>query len=173
MRPLAAAVLVLPLSAVAAQPAPVKPLARYEVGFMIDMIDHHAMAVEMAEICLEEAFHTDLREMCEDIAAAQTAEIEEMQAWLSDWYDVSYAPDMKRGDERVLDRLASTDGAEFEVMFMEMMIRHHRRAIREGEQCVDRAWHDPLEAMCEDIVATQTAEIETLETWLCGWYDRC
>lgn len=157
----------------ALEPAPTNAAARFEVRFMTNMIDHHMMAVMMAETCVAEAEHADLRTMCEDIIEAQMAEIEEMQRWLADWYGVGHEPQMTPGMERQIDRLAALEGADFEIAFMEEMIRHHRKAVREGEHCVDRAHHSELIVMCEDIVATQTAEIAQMEAWLCDWYGEC
>lgn len=44
------------------------------------MIDHHHMAVETSEICLAKAVHAELRQMCEQIIAAQSREIEQLQS---------------------------------------------------------------------------------------------
>lgn len=159
--------------AAAEAPAPAQETARFEVDFLMDMIDHHAMAVEMADLCIAKAVHADLRSMCEDIKASQTQEIETMQSWLQDWYDVAHEPEMKPGDMRQMERLASLSGAEFEIEFMEMMTKHHRKAVREGERCVREAFHPELVALCEDIIATQSAEIAMMEQWLCEWYGRC
>ena len=67
----------------------------------------------------------------------------------------------------------SLSGAEFEIAFMEMMIKHHEAAIREGERCLDRAYHAELRSLCEDIIETQSAEIAQMQTWLCEWYGIC
>lgn len=55
--------------------APERSAARFEIGFMTDMIDHHMMAIEMATICLDEAVHDELRQLCEEIIATQSAGI--------------------------------------------------------------------------------------------------
>ena len=157
----------------ASTPASTQSAQNFEVKFMTGMIDHHQMAIEMAEICLQKATHEELKAMCRNIIAAQSAEIEEMQSWLQDWYGISYEPMMKRGDEQMLERLSSMSGAEFEIMFMEMMIMHHERAIKEAQQCLAKAWHPDLRQLCEDIIAAQSAEIAQLRTWLCQWYGRC
>jgi len=159
--------------AAADEPAPDRATARFEVDFLVGMIDHHAMAVEMADICLDKAVHEDLRAMCESIKTSQSRQIEEMQSWLADWYGVTHEPEMKPGDMRQMERLASLSGAEFEIEFMESMIKHHRKAIREGETCLREAYHDDLIGLCENIIATQSAEIAQMQQWLCQWYDRC
>jgi uncharacterized protein (DUF305 family) len=80
---------------------------------------------------------------------------------------------MKPGDQKMLDRLASLSGAEFEIAFMEMMIKHHEKAIKEARHCLAKAAHPELREMCEDIIATQSAEIAQMEAWLCQWYGEC
>lgn len=158
---------------IASAPAPSPSARNFEIRFMTGMIDHHQMAIEMAEICLAKAVHEELRSMCQNIIAAQSAEIEQMQSWLRDWYGMTYEPMMKPGDQKMLERLALLSGAEFEVAFMEMMIKHHEGAIKEARQCLDKAAHAELRELCQNIIATQSAEIQQLQTWLCQWYDRC
>lgn len=154
-------------------PAPDRSTARYEVDFMTGMIDHHAMAVEMAEMCVEKAIHEELRTLCQDIIATQTQEIQQMQSWLQQWYGITYSPEMKPGDMRMMEKLAALSGAEFEIEFMQMMIKHHVKAIREASKCVDRVFHEDLHDLCENIIVTQAAEIEQMRTWLCEWYGIC
>ena len=33
--------------------------------------------------------------------------------------------------------------------------------------------HEELRELCENIIATQTAEIELMQSWLCHWYGIC
>lgn len=163
-----------PLTSVrSAAPAPSRSAATYEQKFMMNMIDHHQMAVEMAEICLDKAVHEELRDLCASIIAVQSAEIRRMQRWLQDWYGISYTPQMSRSGEKDLQRLSTLDGADFEIAFMEMMIMHHEAAIEEGQRCVERAEHQQLIELCQNIVTSQTAEIQQMEEWLCEWYGRC
>lgn len=152
-------------------PAPDKATAKFEVRFMTNMIDHHAMAIMMAEMCTEKAIHEDLRTMCEEIIATQSQEMQMMQGWLQDWYGITYEPEMKMtGSMRKLHELS---GAEFEIAFMKMMIKHHRQAIKEGEMCLDKAYHSELKGLCQNIIETQSAEIRQMQTWLCEWYGIC
>ena len=65
---------------------------RAEIRFLQGMIDHHQMALDMALDCLERASTDEVRTICEAVIAAQTPEIEQMQAWLLEWYNIAYAP---------------------------------------------------------------------------------
>jgi uncharacterized protein (DUF305 family) len=48
-----------------------------------------------------------------------------MQARLQNWYGITHDPRMKPGDMKMMERMLALTGQEFEVTFMEMMIRHH------------------------------------------------
>ena len=159
--------------AVADAPAPDKSTGKFEIKFMEGMIDHHMMAVMEAELCLEKAVHEELRQMCENIIATQSEEMMMMQMWLQDWYGISYEPKMTTGMMRQIEKLAELDGAEFEIEFMESMIKHHLGAIKEGEKSLDRAYHPELLHLCQNIIDTQMMEIEMMQGWLCEWYGIC
>jgi uncharacterized protein (DUF305 family) len=151
--------------------APDKKTAKYEIDFMTGMIDHHAMAVMMAEMCVAKATHEELRTLCQNIITTQTQEIQMMQSWLQSWYGISYEPRVKDGGQ--MEKLSSLYGAEFEIEFMRMMIRHHLGAIKEASACVERVYHEELRTLCENIITAQAAEIEQMRTWLCRWYGVC
>ena len=145
----------------------------YEIKFMQGMIDHHMMAVMMSEMCLQKAVHEELRALCSEIIAAQRTEIMEMQSWLQSWYGITYEPEMKPGDQQMMDRMAAMSSAEFEAEYMERMIRHHAKAVKEGEHCLDKAYHAELKTLCATIIATQREDIEIMQAWLCAWYGIC
>ena len=54
--------------------------------FLRMMIPHHQLAIDMAEDALTNAQHAELKELAREIIADQSAEIEEMEGYLRDWY---------------------------------------------------------------------------------------
>lgn len=170
---LVAAFAIVPIGVKADAPAPSPAQARYEVKFMTDMIDHHQMAVMMAELCLDRAVHGELQMLCEEMKTAQMEEIELMQGWLLDWYGIAYEPHMPRGHHQTMEHMAELAGEEFEIEFMERMIRHHAGAVREGMRCMDRAYHEELLTLCHHMVEMQLQEIDLMQTWLCEWFKIC
>lgn len=160
-------------AAVASGPAPSRAAAVFEVRFMTSMIDHHFMAVQMARLCEQKAAHPQLEELCEGIQGSQAQQIQQMQTWLRQWYGVTYRPRMKPGDMKRMQWLASLSGAEFEIAFMQQMIKHHETAVREGRHCLGKAYHRNLLGLCHNIVVTQTEEIARMRDWLCRWYGLC
>lgn len=155
--------------ALAAGPAPDTATAKFEVRFMEGMMEHHMMAVKMAEMCLEQAVHPELASMCEDIIVTQEAEMKQMHEWLMEWYGIEHEmPEMKMTGE--MKHLMSLEGTDFEETFLKTMIRHHWGAIVEARQAVERSYHPELREMGEDIIAAQSQEIEQMRTWLREWY---
>ena len=151
-------------------PAPDKQTAKFEIKFMEGMMDHHAMAVMMAEMCTMQAVHPELIALCQNIIASQSAEIEVMQTWLQDWYGISYEPKMHMGE---MEGHMNMDPAQFERWFMKRMISHHAKAIKEAEDCLEEAYHGELISLCQNMIVMQTQEINMMQAWLCEWYGVC
>jgi len=170
---LAAMLLLLAGSALASAPAPDRSTALFEIDFMEDMIDHHAMAVQMATLCESRAVHEELRSLCTQIRESQSQEIALMQGWLQAWYNDPYQPETTNGSMREMEKLASLPAPDFEIAFMEMMIKHHSKAIKAASTCLEKAYHPELVSLCQDIIETQSREIVQMRAWLCQWYGVC
>lgn len=65
---------------------------RAEVRFLVGMIDHHQMALDMAHHCLMVASSESLLQLCQNILDKQQREINEMRGWLLIWYGLDYHP---------------------------------------------------------------------------------
>lgn len=159
-----AALLLAALATPVAASAPASDPAtqRFEIRFMEKTIEHHLMGVMMADMCIEQA--TDppptadetLVDLCAQIAAAQAAQAETPQTWLSEWYGIDFDPRLSGGG---MNRLERATGEEFDVMVSETFIDHHLRQIRMSDDCLARAEHPELLSMCEQMIASQAAEI--------------
>jgi uncharacterized protein (DUF305 family) len=164
---------------------------RAEVRFMQGMIDHHQMALDMAAHCLDHAVTDAVRALCSAIIAAQTPEIEQMQAWLLAWYDNRYQPVSMRasfgdaadaghaghgghGDHGapasdppmtmgMMAGLTRLQGVAYDIAWLEAMIDHHDDAIHMSERLLRRVQHDELRDLAVRIIAAQSAEIAQME----------
>jgi uncharacterized protein (DUF305 family) len=59
----------------------------FDQAFLSQMIIHHEGAVAMAEAALENAKHSELKNMANEIISAQTKEIEQMRKWQKIWHN--------------------------------------------------------------------------------------
>jgi uncharacterized protein (DUF305 family) len=168
-----------PLSAArggGAQGAPAdaeQPRAGMEINYMEFTIDHHAMGIMMAQMCVEKAIHQELRELCQRSIETQARELALLQTWLQEWYGVTYEPQSTGGEQQMMEQMAVLSGAEFEIEFMEMFSRHHHQIVQRSRPVAGQAVHEELAQVAASIVEAQTRDIQLMLTWLCDWYDIC
>ena len=65
-----------------------------------------------------------------------------------------------------LSQLTGATGAEFDRMFLEMMIVHHQGAVRMAETELADGANPDAKALAESIKTSQTAEIATMQQLL-------
>lgn len=148
-----------------------------DVEFAKGMIPHHAQAIEMAEMALEQAESPDVKALAGEIQAAQQPEIDMLTEWLESWGEEvpSMSGGMDDGDmgggggmmaEEDMASLESASGAEFDQMFLEMMIEHHTGAIEMAKTEQQDGENPDAIALAEKIEADQTAELAQMEDLL-------
>lgn len=155
-----------------------------DINFVRGMIPHHRGALEMAQVAVDRAEDPRVRELAGRIEAAQDPEIETMMSWLEEWgeplpeetdsgmggmgdgsMDVD-GMDMKGMSGEDMAALETSSGPGFDRMWLEMMIVHHRGAVAMSETEIAEGSNPDALALAEEIVASQAAEIEEMETLL-------
>lgn len=58
----------------------------FDQAFIEQMTIHHQGAIQMAEMALRSAGHTEIKQLAGDIISAQNTEIQQMQEWQVSWY---------------------------------------------------------------------------------------
>lgn len=160
-----------------------------DVDFASDMIQHHAQALEMVDLTLGRDLSPETAALTEEIRAAQAPEIERMADWLEDWgqpvpatsrdHANAHADEHGGSDGAAMDAdmpgmmsaeemsaLESAPDAEFEDLWLQMMVEHHQGAVEMAETEVDEGKHAKAVALAEDIVAAQEQEIATMQDLL-------
>ena len=138
-----------------------------ELMFAQMMIPHHEQAVTMSELALENTTNQDVIALATAIRDAQGPEIKQMQGWLDGKSD-SHMHDMEMGGmltEAELKELASLKDAAFDQMFLTAMIAHHEGAIEMASMIKDSTKSE-VKTLYENIVTSQSAEIETMKALL-------
>ena len=150
-----------------------------DVRFMQGMISHHAQALEMTALLASRTEREVMRELGKRIELSQADEIRMMQEWLRargqevTAVDAHHAqgaelmPGMLTADE--MSRLGQARGHEFDQMFLELMIKHHRGALTMVEELLAQpgaAQDSQLFSFTSDITADQTMEIDRMDLML-------
>ncbi len=145
-----------------------------DVTFAQLMIPHHSQAVEMARLAGDRAQDPEVKELATRIEGAQEPEIEQMQGWLEAWGEDPEArvmDGMKHGGagmmtDEDMSQLEAATGAEFDAMFLEMMILHHNGAVEMAEtELAEGQFPEALE-LASAIEVAQEAEIGEMQQLL-------
>lgn len=154
-----------------------------DVTFAQQMIPHHEQAIEMAQMAQGRASNGEVLELAENIESAQGPEIDTLQGWLQAWGEDAPSGEMDgmdHGDmgddsggamsgvmdEEEMNDLMAASGAEWDRMFLEMMIEHHQGAIEMAQVEVDQGENPDAVAMARKIISDQQAEITQMQQLL-------
>lgn len=151
-----------------------------EVGFARDMMTHHAQAVDMATLIRDRTNDKDLRQLALDIMLTQQAQIGQMQGWLTVWgYPIARtAPSMLwmgmpvagimpgMATTEQLNQLRSLQGRDAEVLFLQLMINHHRSGVEMAETAVTLASMPEVRDLAQSMIDGQKSEIDLMQALL-------
>ena len=154
-----------------------------DVQFATDMIQHHAQALAMVDLTRGRPLDPEVKRLAEDIRAAQGPEIETMVGWLTEWgeevpdtmRDHSHAghdmgdmdddmPGMMTSEE--MAALEGASDAEFQDLWLQMMIEHHEGAVAMAKEELAGGRHPQAKTMAQAIIDGQTAEIAQMRKLL-------
>ena len=149
-----------------------------DIAFAQNMIPHHEQALEMSALALATEASPEVTALAKEIQAAQDPEIVLMRKWLRDW-DAEELPhsggpgDESDGHEHEMAGMATGEqllalseatGAEFDALWLELMVAHHEGAIEMAEQVIETTDDLEVQALAEAIIAGQAAEIDRMRT---------
>ena len=77
---------------------------------------------------------------------------------------------MQHAMEEMMFGFRGKTGEEYEEAFLRGMIVHHIGAIEMAEGLLEHTDRPELVGMAEDIIETQSSEVETMKGWLAAWF---
>ena len=137
-----------------------------DIMFAEMMIPHHEQAIEMSEIALLNTSNPEVLQIAQEIKDAQSPEIELMRSWAG--VNVSlHAGHMMEGmlSKGELSDLREATGRDFDVLFLQGMIKHHEGAIAIAQD-VATSKNKDVANLSASISAAQVLEIATMKELL-------
>ncbi|WP_335991677.1 DUF305 domain-containing protein [Glycomyces sp. MUSA5-2] len=140
-----------------------------DVSFLQMMIPHHEQAVAMSDLAAAQAEDPEVVALAAQIAAAQQPEIDEMTGLLDEWgqsAEMEGHDGMSMGGmatDAQMTELEAARGADFDRLFVDLMIAHHQGAVDMAEEEQAEGQNAEAVALADAIITAQTTEIETLE----------
>jgi uncharacterized protein (DUF305 family) len=158
-----------------------------EAGFVRDMSVHHAQAVEMGMLAYQRATNAEVRHEGYDIALTQQSQIGTMKSWLDKWHvsrasskppmawmpggEKAMAPDGRMpgmASHEELTKLNTVTGKDFDILFCQLMIRHHLGGIHMAETIVKASDNADVRSLAESMMSGQQTEITIFNNLLTG-----
>jgi uncharacterized protein (DUF305 family) len=143
--------------------------ATSEFAYLAEMVAHHEEAVAAASE-LERSDRPQLRAFGRSVVSTQSRQIDQMRAWLEEWYpgrstDVEYDPMMRD--------LSGLSGDELDRAFLQDMVGHHMMAVMMSQHLLLRgvAEHAEVADLARTIRDEQHREIFVMQSWLREWFD--
>jgi uncharacterized protein (DUF305 family) len=157
-----------------------------DAGFARDMSTHHSQAVLMAQKVQVGSTDSAVRLLAFDIETGQLGQIGQMRGWLQTWgltpqstlVQMSWLGDdahMHMGADGLmpgmattaeLDRLSTLTGRAQDVLFLQLMIRHHKGGLDMAQYGAAHASEPYVRDLASKIVNAQRAEVVTMEQML-------
>lgn len=162
-----------------------------DAGFLRDMQAHHAQAVEMSMLVRDRTNNPEVRAIAYDITTAQSQQMGVMYGWLQLWGFPQHGEPMTWMHENEsaahhahdapaeaptdmagmatpeqMGALAQATGASADRLYLELMIAHHEGGIHMAEAATSTASHPRVTALANQMIESQTVEIETMSQML-------
>lgn len=149
-----------------------------DVMFNQMMIPHHEQAIEMAELVSSRTDNDQIRSLALQIKNAQQPEIDQMAARLRSWGAGDGVDDDHTGhsmgsgamggmmSENEMEAMEKTRGAQFDSLWLEGMIAHHRGAIAMANDELASGINPESRELATEIKNSQQAEITQMTALL-------
>jgi uncharacterized protein (DUF305 family) len=148
-----------------------------DVTFVRDMIVHHGQAVEMADLAPDRAGDDHVRGLADRIADTQRPEIDMLNRWL-ELHDLPKVDPAGHGAAHAgmpgmatpeqVDRLRRARGADFDRLFLTLMVTHHEGALTMVETIRRGGVAVRVQEIADDVAVTQSDEIHRMRGMLRG-----
>ena len=160
-----------------------------DIGFAQDMIVHHQQAVLMAAYTRENAGSDEVRALAAAIDSAQQREVGQLTGWLQSWGEpvasdrvpMSWMTDEMSGhmshDVRAgsmpgmaspaeMDKLVNLTGKQLDVMFLQLMTRHHEGGLPMAKDAASHARTAYVRNTARTMIRDQQREIDQMQQLL-------
>ncbi|ATL70516.1 DUF305 domain-containing protein [Nocardia terpenica] len=142
-----------------------------DVTFLQMMYPHHAQAVEMAKLVPARSQNQQLIGLAARVEQAQAPEMQKFADLLHSFGKPAPAPTMGHDMPGIMShddmtKLAASSGPDFDRMWMQMMIAHHRGAIDMSNTELASGTNPDTRSLAQAIITAQQAEIQQMQGML-------
>ncbi len=158
--------------------------AEYDLRFIDAMRLHHQGAVDMAQEALAKSQRLEIKQLAQEIIAAQKREIEQMNQWQKAWYpqasgtpiawqttmNHSMAMTKQQMQSMMMSMNLGEADADFDLRFIDAMIPHHEGALVMAKDALSKSQRSQIIDLAQNILTSQQQEIDQMKAWRKAWY---
>ena len=143
----------------------------FDQSFIDAMVPHHESAIEMAKAAKAAGLSEPvLVDIADAIVETQRDEIDKMLEWRMEWFGVgAVAPGGADALGMSTEEMGMQHGGmdfetaqDVDAAFAAAMIDHHDGAVAMARLAIERAEHEKILALADDVITTQKTEIEQM-----------
>ncbi|MGM1059523.1 DUF305 domain-containing protein [Saccharothrix sp. Mg75] len=147
-----------------------------DLAYVAKMIVHHRQALDMAALAPGRARDETVKGLASRIHDTQGPEIGAMEQWRDQYAEnapahghggslpeVDHASMPGMATDAQLAALAAATGADFDRLFLQLMIAHHEGALQMAVDLLSTGSDVRVEEMANDVVASQSDEIARMK----------
>ncbi|WP_203979415.1 DUF305 domain-containing protein [Planotetraspora silvatica] len=154
-----------------AGPSPSASFDDADVMFTQMMIVHHQQAVDMADLATTRASATEVKELAAAIKDEQQSQMKTMRGMLAGWGRAATPSRMAEQmpglvPQTEMDELAAAEGPQFDRLFLQHMIAHHKGAIEMARTELAQGADEQAKKLADAIVANQRPQINQMQSIL-------
>lgn len=140
--------------------------------FIENMVPHHQAAVDMSNIALKRAEHSEVKYLAKNIKRSQSKEISEMRYWYKKWYgkDVPRSSMMNKAMKKMVNLNRLESAKPFDKEFIRQMVPHHQMAVMMARMALKNGKHPEIRRLSRSIIKSQSVEITEMKYWYKKWY---
>lgn len=146
----------------------------FEMAFLSDMVHHHKSALDMFKMAEQRAQHDEIKQLAKKGTAEQQGEIDKMSGMLKSMgktADDHQEPAESMGKMKAdMAKLDDAKGADFDKMFLTMMIEHHHGAVHMAELANEKSDNADIKQMSEKMAASQREDVQKMQGWQKEWF---
>jgi uncharacterized protein (DUF305 family) len=141
--------------------------------FIAMMIHHDQKSIEMADLAVQKAINPEIKTLAGTIKTDQTKEIEQLKALYKQLYGTEVPATtmncmgMQHGKDQGMAEMMNMESLQnspdFDKAFLQRMTHHQQMSVMMAQKAINSATHKQLRDLAQDIIKTQTAQIQQLE----------
>lgn len=144
--------------------------------FLRRMTAHQQVGLRLARMGATRAIHPELRTVAELVAAERVGELAIMGSWWKAWIGGAVPPmeedeyrDMEFPPPELIDSLRAAPDSTFDLLFLDMMIRHHEAAVAVSDEALERPGDPRIDLLALSMRHSRSGQTERMRRLVRLW----